>query len=138
MVQIQPSRASLIGLAPLLLPSLIQIIPQIVESVANRHQTQVPGQTVQPKTLAKEVQREVLEEVRKAPTIQHITNTEPWYRSRVTWGALGGILGAIAQMLVLFADRNYDMTIWWPQLTVILGAFVTLWGRWASKKPIGT
>jgi hypothetical protein len=73
------------------------------------------------------------------PLIEHVNNAEPWYRSRVTWGAIVSvaipILGAFGVSVdVLDAD----------QLTAILtaagaavGGILTLWGRWKAKRPIG-
>jgi hypothetical protein len=79
----------------------------------------------------------VMEEVQ--PRIDHLTNAEPWYQSRVTWGAIIIILtrllahfgykipeelhGAILDLIIAFGPY--------------FGAGVALWGRWVSKKPIG-
>lgn len=93
----------------------------------------VPGDasSVQPITAA------VLEEV--APRIEHLTNSEKWYQSRVTWGAI------IIILTRLLAHFGYEI----PQelhgavLDLIIafgpyfGAGLALWGRWVSKKPIG-
>lgn len=76
---------------------------------------------------------------RIVPEIISATNNEPWYRSRVTLGAL---LAAIAGVLGLFGyafpaeaqGKVIDLII---ALGPLIGAAITLYGRWAAKKPIG-
>lgn len=79
----------------------------------------------------------VMEEVQ--PRIEYLTNTEPWWQSRTTLGALIIIVtrllahfgqeippelhGAILDLLIAFGPY--------------FGAGLALWGRWISKKPLG-
>ncbi len=73
------------------------------------------------------------------PLIEHANNAEPWYQSRVTWGAIVSIAIPILGAFGVSADLlDAD------QLTAILtaagaavGGILTLWGRWKSKRPIG-
>lgn len=74
-----------------------------------------------------------------APTVIHATNNEPWYQSRVTWGALGAIVlpllgyaGITSDVLSLNDFIVGGMTL----ASVVSGAF-TLYGRWKARKPIG-
>lgn len=73
------------------------------------------------------------------PGLQHATNTEPWYQSRVTWGAIvsigTGLLGAIG-VATDWLDAETAVALGMGLGSVIGGA-VTLYGRWKARKPIG-
>jgi len=73
------------------------------------------------------------------PQIDHLTSSEPWFKSRVVWGAVlifvtrllahfgyaipQELHGAILDMLIAFGPY--------------IGAGIALWGRYA-KKPLGS
>lgn len=69
----------------------------------------------------------------------HNANQEPWWQSRVTWGAIiAGIVPVLASVGVA--------TDWLDQDTLAMGlaaggsavgAVITLYGRWKAKKPLG-
>jgi hypothetical protein len=76
---------------------------------------------------------------RIAPEIIAATNNEPWYRSRVT---LGAILAAAAGVLGLFgyafpADVQGKVIELIIALGPVIGGAIALYGRWAARKPIG-
>jgi hypothetical protein len=78
-------------------------------------------------------------DLKSVPEVQHLTNQEPWYKSRVTWGALvsalAGILGALGYAL---APETMDTLISLGlALGAVVGACVTLYGRWQARVPIG-
>lgn len=73
------------------------------------------------------------------PVVLHATNNEPWYRSRVTWGALGsivlpllGFIGVSSDIVTLDEFVAGGLAVG----TMISGA-ITLYGRWKAKRPIG-
>jgi hypothetical protein len=74
---------------------------------------------------------------RLAPILVNQTNNEPWYRSRVTWGALASILAGASTIIMMGVTGSFDP----EQLMIAAGAIgggtTTIWGRWASKTPIG-
>lgn len=79
----------------------------------------------------------VLTEV--APIVAHATNNEPWYASRVTWGALlaavSGVLGILGYSFPAeMQGKIIDLII---ALLPIIGGLTALYGRWVAKKPIG-
>lgn len=74
-----------------------------------------------------------------APLIVNKANAEPWYQSRVTWGALVSIgtgLATLAGFTIAPQDAELIIGVGMAAGTVVGGA-LTLWGRWAAKKPIG-
>lgn len=73
------------------------------------------------------------------PVIAHATNSEPWYQSRVTWGAIASIalplLGAFGVTTdVISADQFVALGL---ALGTAAGGVLTLYGRWVAKKPLG-
>ena len=74
-----------------------------------------------------------------APVVDHLTNNEPWYRSRVTWGAIG----AIALPLLGFVGVGSDVISMDEFVTgglavgTMASGLLTLYGRWTAQKPIG-
>lgn len=74
-----------------------------------------------------------------APQIAHEANAEPWYQSRVTWGALVSIgtgIAALAGYAISPDDLEQIIVIGTAGGTLI-GGLTTLYGRWKAKKPIG-
>jgi hypothetical protein len=79
----------------------------------------------------------VLNEV--APIVANATNSEPWYKSRVTLGAL---MAAIAGVMGIFGftlepedqSRILDLVV---AIGPVVGGAIALYGRWVAKKPIG-
>lgn len=73
------------------------------------------------------------------PELQHLANEEPWYRSRVTWGAIIStaipILGAVG-IATDWIDPDEAAALGVALGTAIGGA-VTLYGRWKARRPIG-
>jgi hypothetical protein len=73
------------------------------------------------------------------PLVDHAANAEPWYRSRVTIGAIVSIaipvLGALGVSAdVLDADQ---LTAMLTAAGALVGGALTLYGRWKAKRPIG-
>lgn len=89
--------------------------------------------TAEAPAVAKAIAAEVL------PGVLHVTNNEPWYQSRVTWGAIisvgTGVLGAFGVATDwLDAEEAIALGI---GLGSVVGGLVTLYGRWKARKPIG-
>jgi hypothetical protein len=86
------------------------------------------------------VKQRVAREVAADRAVQHVTNTEPWYQSRVTVGAL---ISALALCLgaagVALAPEERELLV---AIALGLGGLVgpttTLYGRWRARQPIGT
>lgn len=74
------------------------------------------------------------------PIVMHATNAEPWYQSRVTWGA---IMAVVAPIVGQILGRQFDAEDQQLAVTIAIGAIgavggiVSLYGRWVAKKPIG-
>ncbi|WP_336800479.1 hypothetical protein [Kaistia sp. MMO-174] len=103
-----------------------------LESVIGPDDPGTPG-------VSEAVTKAVVQEVAKDPAIQHMTNTEPWYQSRVTWGALVAIasgLFAIGGRALPVEDQGTLVNIAVAVASAIGGA-ITLYGRWAARKPLG-
>jgi hypothetical protein len=74
-----------------------------------------------------------------AQVVKHVTNQEPWYRSRVTLGALlaaaAGLAGALGYAFPEeMQGKVLDIVI---AAGPIIGAMIALYGRWVATKPLG-
>lgn len=76
-----------------------------------------------------------------APLVQHATNAEPWYQSRVTWGVIVAGVSTIAKPLVgelpISAEQTVDIVNALATAGQAFGFGLTLYGRWRAKRPIG-
>lgn len=79
----------------------------------------------------------VTAELRRQAAVQHATNTEPWYSSRVTLGALSAIFAGIGGVLFVLENHGFSLAQMWPHLTAIGGGLFTLYGRWIARAPLG-
>jgi drug/metabolite transporter (DMT)-like permease len=74
-----------------------------------------------------------------SPTLEHLANAEPWYRSRVTWGAIVSIglpaLGALG-VATDWIDQETAISVAMAVGSAV-GGLITLYGRWKAKRPIG-
>lgn len=96
-----------------------------------------PSNSLQRKDVGK-VAKIVIEQV--APSVLHANNQEPWYQSRVTWGAIiavGASIAGIAGYSVGLEDQaaivNGAVAI-----TSGIGGLIVWYGRWRARKPIGS
>lgn len=90
--------------------------------------------------LTKAVEKEL------APVIEHLTNQEPWYQSRVTIGALVAVLAGLGGIAGYSIDAE-DQRFWVENISQgiqlvtaivgLIGGAVAWWGRWRAKKPLG-
>jgi len=67
----------------------------------------------------------------------HKANQEPFYKSRVTIGAVGSVLSGVAMVLNAISTGSFDPTQLGLALTSILGGVFAIYGRWVAVKPIG-
>jgi hypothetical protein len=70
--------------------------------------------------------------------VEHVTNTEPAYQSRVTIGSVLAIVSAAVSILQMLTDNRINS---WedysPHIGVVAGAAFALYGRWVAQKPLG-
>jgi len=71
------------------------------------------------------------------PVLEHLTNNEPWFRSRVTLGAIATILAGASSLTMAIANGETNMEIYITALVGIGGGVTTLYGRWKARKPLG-
>jgi hypothetical protein len=69
--------------------------------------------------------------------LKHTANQEPFYKSRVTIGALGSIFSGIAILLTSIGSGSFDPTQLGLAVTSILGGVFAIYGRWVAVKPLG-
>ena len=110
-----------------------QITNAIVDSLIKAPSVPVSRENVF--VVKPEVREAVAQEV--APVIEHLTNNESWWRSRVTWGAIFAILGGVATIGTAAANGETSLEVYSPAGMSILGGLGTLYGRWKARKPIG-
>lgn len=121
---------------------VINAVRPAVEKLAKDSKTSVETKDV-PKVSA-EVTTAVEKQIAVAQKevnsrVDHLTNSEPWYQSRVTWGAIISILFAVLPVVGVqldWIDRDTATNIGLA-LGGAVGGLVTLWGRYVSQKPIG-
>lgn len=77
-----------------------------------------------------------------APIVANATNNEPWYQSRVTWGAIlagfAGILGVFGKADMLPAALQGQIVDGIVAAAPLIGMGIVLYGRYVAKKPIGS
>lgn len=75
-----------------------------------------------------------------APVAVNKANAEPWYQSRVTIGAIVSIGAGLSGLLLGRTVAPADQLLLVDTISVagiVVGNLVTLYGRWAAKKPLG-
>ena len=77
------------------------------------------------------------------PTLEHLTNNEGWYRSRVAWGAILSAIGATSSLLGVSFEPELQgrvleaIMLWVAVGGLVSGPLLTLYGRYIAKKPLG-
>lgn len=134
--------AGLVGAAPAGLGGTIasvaiKAIPEVLAKVAADPRNSL--QPAQAGEIARTVQAEVIAEVASDPRAQHVTNSEPWYRSRVTIGALISMAVPLLGLVGVATDTIDIETATSVVVAAgtVIGGLVTLYGRWAARRPIG-
>jgi hypothetical protein len=88
---------------------------------------------------APEITRALEAELAVDPSLRHVANVEPWYRSRVTWGAiiaaLSPILGLIFGRAIPSDDHALLVEIA-VSLGTLTGAGLAIYGRWRAQTPL--
>lgn len=86
---------------------------------------------------ADQIAREVTNEV--AAVVVNQTNNEPWYQSRVTWGAVIAVASGLAGLLGYSLDASDQATIVNALVSgaSVVGGLFAWYGRWIAKKPLG-
>lgn len=114
---------------------LTNVIKNVLTKIAHN-----PRVSLAPADVSK-VTNDVEEAVKTEVTsvVAHATNNEPWYQSRVTWGAIISIatpalalVGVRADIIPL--DDAVNVTV---AVGTAVGGLITIWGRWIARKPIG-
>jgi len=113
-------------------PLLIPVIGGIANKVVDRLiASPAPVQPADAPVVRQEVANAV------APVIEHLTNNEPFYKSRVSWGALFAIMGGVATIGTAIANGETTPEVYTTAGMSIVGGVTTLYGRWKAKKPLG-
>lgn len=84
-----------------------------------------------------EAKAQVVKEV--AAVVINKTNAEPWYQSRVTWGAIIAVVGGLAGIggYSIGADDQAQIVNGIVGVTTAIGGLLAWYGRWKAQKPIG-
>ncbi|TWF53276.1 hypothetical protein [Neorhizobium alkalisoli] len=85
-----------------------------------------------------QVTSKVLAEV--APVVAHVTNSEPWYQSRVTVGNYVAMASVVIGPIIGHSFSPEEQGLITAVVTgagVMAGAAFSLYGRWVAKKPLG-
>lgn len=83
----------------------------------------------------------VVDKLAADPVVLNETNSEPWYQSRVTIGALVALVTPLASLLLkqqIDADAQRQVVDLIVAAGPVIGAAIALWGRWGrAKAPVG-
>lgn len=71
------------------------------------------------------------------PIVDHLTNAEAWWQSRVTLGSLTGIVGGAITIGAGIAAGSLDPELYAGGLAAFLGGGFALYGRWMAARPLG-
>jgi hypothetical protein len=110
---------------------IANLIAKAVSSAVSRPDVPASPAAIEPIT------REVIRQVQ--PQIEHLTNNEPWWASRVMWGVIvsvGSGLAAAAGFQLTGEDQAMAINLFMAAGTVV-GGCITLYGRFRARKPIG-
>lgn len=117
---------------------LTVLIPVIVDKIFDRlvKDPYIPVSPVDETITKPEIEKVVTEELK--PVIEHLTNNEPWYKSRVMWGSILGIAGGLVTIGTHLANGiPIDTANYGPPAASIVGGVGAILGRFFAKKPIG-
>ena len=82
----------------------------------------------------------VAEAIAADPALHHAANAEPWYRSRVTLGAIVAGLSPLIGLVAgheLGADERSLLVDLAMAAGSLAGALIALHGRWVARVPLG-
>lgn len=92
-----------------------------------------------PPAIAPTLTEALKEELVADPALRHIANAEPWYASRVTWGAIIAALSPILGLVfghALSAEDKASLAEIAVALGTLTGAGLALYGRWRARAPL--
>jgi hypothetical protein len=127
-------------------PVLLPLILLDVLGSAIRGAAADPAVPLAPRDVAV-LQQDLAARVKSDPRFQdvadhvaHATNAEPWYQSRVTWGAIVAGAASVASALGLtLGPEERDLAVGvLASAGGLFGAVLTLYGRWIARRPLGT
>lgn len=125
-------------------PAIPQVIGDVLGNVVRQvvkegiASSDIPLSSAAPVVAANAVAEEVEARIVENPRVQHVTNTEPWWRSRVTWGAVTAILSGGFGISALAKAGSTDGALYTPFVMSIVGGAGTLYGRWKARTPLFT
>lgn len=71
------------------------------------------------------------------PVIEHITNNEVWYQSRVMLGSIAAIGGGLSGFYFAWQSGVRDWEILSPFVGSVIGGAFSIYGRFIARKPLG-
>lgn len=71
------------------------------------------------------------------PILEHATNNEPFYQSRVMIGSIGTIVTSVFGIIALYSAGVTDGELYAAPISGIIGASFAIYGRLLATKPLG-
>ncbi len=130
--------------SPMTTLSLAPVVLDVIDAAIRRAGSD-PAIPIEPRhaaAVAEDVTAAVAQDPRfrdVAAQVEHATNAEPWYQSRVTWGAvLTGLASVASAFGIALAPEDREVLVGiLAAAGSLFGAALTLYGRWRARRPIG-
>lgn len=118
--------------------SAIEALAPVIREATTRALDRAPIRDSDAKNVRNSLVPNVTKEIAKVVINQ--TNQEPWYQSRVTWGAIIAGISGLAGIAGFTLDGDDQAQIVNAVVGIVsaVAGIIVWYGRWRAKKPLGS
>lgn len=114
--------------------ALNKALDKATEKLVQRSDT--PVQPIDKAPIKEEVRQEVVKEI--GPVIENLTNSEPLWRSKVLWTAIGTLAASVGSMIDMYTNGSPDTaTNYVLAGSAVVGSIGTILSRVFPSKALG-